>query len=632
MSGHIIVGTAGHVDHGKTLLTAALTGIDTDRLPEEKRRGMTIVPGFVPLDLAGGQRLGLIDVPGHERFVKNMLAGVAGIDMVLLVVAADEGVMPQTVEHLSILHLLGIHKGIVAITKCDMVNFDEEWLSMVREQITQLLEPTTLKGAPIAEVSAATGYKLDELRTLLGEVADGVTEKPSSCLCRLPIDRVFSKRGFGKIITGTLWSGAIEAGQRLELLPPGCELRVRGLQVHGQKVERALAGQRCSLNLAGPDVDAVVPGSWLAASGLLRQTNRLDVSLDLLKSAKELRHHSRLRIHHGTCELLGRVRLLDREKLRPGESCLCQLELESPLAPLRGDRLILRSYSPMSTIAGATVLDIAPPRYRLSNPKTMEIIGRKLGRDCAETLLDVLERGEKPLTLAALAAAAQMPVPEAEPAVRELVEKRRLQILSMEGDSLYLSSALADGWCHALLTILARHHGKYPLRRGIPAAELRQRLFPKFTTKQAAALLESYRDNGDISLFGSQVAAADFRYQPDAQQQQALTQLEAAFQQDKFMPPDWDDVVYDMGLPAQDAAEYLIWLVENKRLTRVGSFLFATSAVREAEAAIRGSYELFTMAQVRDLLGTTRKYVQPLLEMFDAEKITLRVGDARRFL
>ena len=295
---HIIVGTAGHVDHGKTELTARLTGVNTDRLPEEKKRGMTIELGFVPLDLDNGLRLGLIDVPGHERFVKNMLAGAAGMDMVMLIVAADEGVMPQTVEHMNIINLLGIDKGVVVITKKDLV--DEEWLGLVQEQVDELIAPTSLKDAPIVACSSVTGEGIAELRKVLEQVASSVKPKTASGYARLPIDRVFSKAGFGTVVTGTLWMGKLHPGDTVQIWPLGREARIRSLQVHGQSVGEAVAGQRTAVNLSGVEQDEAPRGGWLAAPGLLRESYRLDVALRLLPDAKPLPQRCRIRVHHGT--------------------------------------------------------------------------------------------------------------------------------------------------------------------------------------------------------------------------------------------------------------------------------------------------------------------------------------------
>jgi len=628
-SEHIIVGTAGHVDHGKTLLTTALTGVDTDRLPEEKKRGMTIVPGFVPLLLKSGRRLGLIDVPGHERFVKNMLAGVAGIDMVLLVIAADEGVMPQTVEHVNILHLLGISKGVVAITKCDLV--EDEWLEMVHEQAAELLASTALKDAPMIDVSAVTGYHIEELKDLLDKVAATVQERESTGLCRIPVDRVFTKQGFGTVVTGTLWSGSIENGQRLQLLPSGDELRVRGLQVYNTPVLKALAGQRTAINLAGPGVEKAEPGCWLAEPGLLQESYRLDVKLDLLADAKTLTQRTRVRIFHGTMEMLGRVRFLDRKTLESGQTCLCQLELESALFPLRGDRVILRSFSPIVTIAGATVLDVMPPRYKLNDPNVMDVIRRKAELDTGEALLNILSDNETLFPLPALSQAAQLSAKETEEAVAAL-GAARLKSLVVDGERQYYSAALDGQWRQHMLKLLDDYHKKYPLRRGMPAAELHQRVFRKLNVKQISALLEGYTAEGLTVLTASLVAKAGFVCAPTPKQKADLDAIEDVYQKDRFSPPEWNTVVGKLNISAANAAEYLSWLLENDRLSRVGELLFASDAVRDAEKILRSKFTRFTMAEARDTLGSSRKYVLALLESFDARKHTVREGDSRRFL
>lgn len=629
-STHIIIGLAGHVDHGKTMLTAALTGINTDRLPEEKRRGMTIVPGFVALDLKSGRRLGLIDVPGHERFVKNMLAGVGGMDMALLVIAADEGVMPQTVEHLHILQLLGIKRGVVAITKCDMVEGD--WLELVHEQVRELLATSSLKDAPLISVSAHTGEGIDELKDLLDKVAGEVPEKPSSGLCRMPIDRVFTKQGFGTIVTGTLRSGSIVVGQHLELLPGEREMRVRGLQIHDEAVELALAGQRTAINLASSDVELIMPGCWLAEPGFLRESHRLDVNLELLTDAHTLKHNGRVRVYHGTAEVIGRVRLLDRETLEPGQCCLCQLELETPLAPLRGDRLILRSFSPVITIAGASVLDTAPPRYRRSDPRTMATITRESTSDTKETLLAVLRERGNLMAVPALSKTAQLSTAEAFAALKALCEVSLAGMVMVDGVEHYYCLESDRHRRGEVSEALNAFHARYPLRRGLPAAEIRQRIFPSLTARQFSAMLGVYSASGLIKTDGSLIARADFIPTPTPRQQLILDALYKAYTDNSFSPPDWGALTIAKKIPPSDAAEYLLWLVENNSIVRVGDLIFATSAVNNAEKILRENFAVFTMAEARNALGSSRKYMQTLLEYFDERKITVRDGDARRFL
>jgi selenocysteine-specific elongation factor len=628
-SSHIIVGTAGHVDHGKTELTAVLTGINTDRLPEEKKRGMTIVPGFVPLTLPNGLRLGLIDVPGHERFVKNMLAGVAGIDMVMLVIAADEGVMPQTVEHLHILHLLGISKGVAVITKADLV--DEEWLELIKEQVTDLLAKTSLAGAPIVVTSAYTGQGLDELKQELMRLAATVEVKPLSGHARLPIDRVFSKTGFGTVVTGTLWSGSLREGQKVELWPAGREARIRSLQVHNEKVEQAMAGQRTAVNLSGVEAVLAPRGGWLAEPGLLRESHRLDIELRLLDTAKALSQRSRLRVHHGTTEALARVNFLDREELLPGASCFAQLELESPLPPLAGDKLVLRSYSPMHTLGGATVLDPRPARHKRYHPEVIAALTARTQGSGSDLLAATLAREAKPLALAAAAAAAQTPGEEIAPRLAELTEAGRLLRLVIDGEQQWLAAEVAASKLVTLAKLLAEYHEKYPLRAGYPLAELRGKLFAGFTVKQLNALLEQWQSEVKLVAQGALLALADFKPQPSDKQQEQLTSLTRAYGEQLFGPPVWEELTAELRIPAPEAAELLQYLLEQGRLIRGGEFYFSSAAPAEAWKRLKAAETEagFAAGDIRELLATNRKYTLSLLEYMDGHKLTLRKGERR---
>ena len=626
---HIIVGTAGHVDHGKTELTAVLTGINTDRLPEEKKRGMTIVPGFVPLTLPNGLRLGLIDVPGHEKFVKNMLAGVAGIDMVMLVVAADEGVMPQTTEHLHILHLLGVDKGVVVITKCDLV--DEEWLELIREQIGEMLAGTSLENAPVVATSAYTKQGMDELTRVLMDIASQVKRKPVSGHARLPIDRVFSKTGFGTVVTGTLWSGTLSEGQSVELWPAGRDARIRSIQVHGETVERSVAGQRTAVNLSGIESTESPRGGWLAEPGLLRETYRIDVSLRLLSVAKPLGQRARVRIHHGTSEALGRVNLLDREELLPGGECFAQLELENPLPPLVGDRIVLRSYSPMVTIAGCTVLDANPIKHKHNDQRVIDALTARTKGSEADLLLQVLTREAKPLKLTAAAAAAQAPAEEVAPLLAELEEDGRADTLDIDGEKYWISAEAAAELLLKLQNDLAAYHKKYPLRGGFPQAELKSRYLPAFNQKQINAITQLWLDRQQLSTDKGMVCAYGFAPHISEKQQAALTALATAYDSALFTPPEWEDVCAAAGVRAENAAELLTHLLEQGILIKTGGYLFSGKAPAEAEARLKANpkEEGFTAGDIRELLGSSRKYTLALLEYTDAHKLTRRVGDLR---
>ena len=630
---HIIVGTAGHVDHGKTLLTLRLTGVDTDRLPEEKRRGMTIELGFVPLQLANGQRLGLIDVPGHERFVKTMLAGAAGMDMALLVVAADEGVMPQTKEHLNILHLLGIDKGVLVITKADLV--EEDWLELIEEQVRELVSGTTLAKAPLATVSALTGQGIDELNNLLSQVAAQVPPKPSGGHPRLPIDRVFSKVGFGTVVTGTLWQGLLTVGQTVQVWPDGREARVRGLQVHGCQVEQALAGQRTAVNVSGLPVGALPRGGWLAAPKLLRERWRLDVELRLLKDAKPLSQRCRLRLHHGTAEVLCRLQLLDREELLPKERCLCQLLLEKPLPPLRGDKLILRSYSPMTVVGAATVLDANPARHKRYRAEVLLEMERHLRVDTGGILLNILEREGLLNNATALAQETQLPQGEIEPLLQGFEADGKLIALFIDGEAHYAHPAKFAEWRACLHKELIEYHRKFPLRSGLPLATARAQYFPLLSQKQLAALIERWSGEGFFSMQDGWLACADFAPLPSAEQQIWLKLIETDHAANLLNPPEWAEEMERLKIPEADQPELLLWMCEQGILIKVTEGLcFHAQAICEARdklAPFKGA-EGFTLAQARDAWASSRKYALPLLEYFDRQKITKRIGEKRILL
>lgn len=629
---HIIVGTAGHVDHGKTELTARLTGINTDRLPEEKKRGMTIELGFVPLDLDNGLRLGLIDVPGHERFVKNMLAGAAGMDMVMLVVAADEGVMPQTIEHMNIINLLDIDKGVVVITKKDLV--DAEWLELVREQVAELIAPTSLKEAPIVACSALTGEGIDTLRKVLEQVASQVKPKTTAGYARLPIDRVFSKSGFGTVVTGTLWMGKLHTGDTVQIWPAGRAARIRSLQVHGQPVNEAVAGQRTAVNLSGVEQEEAPRGGWLAAPNLLRESYRLDVALRLLPDAKPLPQRCRIRVHHGTAESLARVTLLDREELQPGENCYCQLVLEEPLPPLRGDKLILRSYSPMYTIGGATVLDANPPRHKRYREDVLAEMEHKSSGDASGALLDVLLEEKAPVNLKTWAKDAQTPEQEVEPIVAQLQEAQRIFSFGVDGETFFLAPEKVDALLESILRSASRYHEKYPLRIGLPIAEVRSRFCDGFSQKHVNALVNQWAEKGLLQYVSGAVACPGFKPELTGKQKEWLKQLEQAYAEQLFEPPEWSALIATLHIPAAESGELLQWLIERGKVQKIGELIFSGNALSEAERRIRAvaSPDGFTLAEARDALHSTRKYVLPLLEAMDMARITLRTGEKRVFV
>jgi len=629
----IIVGTAGHVDHGKTVLTKRLTGVDTDRLKEEKERGISIELGFAPLTLPSGIRVGLVDVPGHERFIKNMLAGIAGIDLVLLVIAADEGVMPQTREHLDIINLLEVKKGIVVISKADLV--DPEWLELVQADVAEVLEGTVLEEAPMIAVSAFTGQGIPELLAAMDQMAAEVPPKEVSGKARIPIDRVFSITGFGTVITGTLWSGVLKVGQTVEILPSGQTARIRTLQVHGEKVPEATAGQRVAVNLAGIETEAIARGDVLAEPGLLEPSHRIDVRLNLLKHPGiTLDQMSRVHIHHGTREVLGRVNFLDREELLPGDSAFCQLNLESPLIALRGDHYVIRFYSPMITIGGGIVIDPLPVKHKRYREEVLQSLDVKSLGDPRELLAHALSDPKAvTLTAAEAAKASGLEVAAAQAELDKLAAEGLALVLSVEGSIFYLWRQKEEDWQKATLRRLEDFHRKFPLRPGLAKEELRSRDFAILPAKAFNALLETWADGGQIRVDGQAVALASFQASLTPAQIKACQAIEAALLKDKFSPPGWEEAAALANLSGEEKGEILAYLLANRILVRLSEdVIYHQAAFDEAQSKIveflkaNGSIQL---AQTRDILQTSRKYALPLLEYLDQIKVTKRREDVR---
>lgn len=627
---YIIVGTAGHVDHGKTVLVNALTGIKTDRLKEEKERGISIELGFAPLTLPSGRKLGLVDVPGHERFIRQMLAGVGGMDLVMLVIAADEGVMPQTQEHLDIINLLQIKNGLVVITKKDLV--EEDWLELVIEDIKEVLAGSILEGAPLIPVSALTGAGIDMLKEELDELAAGTPAKSAQGKVRLPIDRVFSMTGFGTVVTGTLWTGSIKVGDTLEIQPEGLTVRVRTLQVHGDKVETALAGQRVAVNLAGVETSTLARGSTLLTPNTLVPSTRLDLQLHLLAKAPELENQQRVRIHLGTAEVLGRVVLLQGDKLSPGETCFAQLQLEEPLVGEKGDRLVIRSYSPMYTIAGGLIIDPLASRHRRFDPQVIEALATRLEGTPEDLVLAALDKGI-PLTLPELIKASSLEKAELEASLPTLLAEGDLVKLAFEGTEWYWPSLVEAGIWQEVEAVLKEYHEKYPLRIGFSKEELRSRKFASWPVKAFNGLLGFWEGKEYLRLLANEMALPQFKVEPTLEEQKMIDQILQEFQAELFQPPAWEEIIQSQGKEKVQADEVLHYLLGTRQLIRVAEGLyFHQEALTKAQEKLRqlaetqGSVQLGDM---RDALGSSRKYVLPLLEYFDQIKFTKRVGDKR---
>ena len=629
---HVIIGTAGHVDHGKTVLIKALTGIDTDRLAEEKRRGITIDLGFAHLDWPDGAQAGIVDVPGHEKFIKNMLAGAGGIDLALLVIAADEGVMPQTVEHLDILSLLGVRDGLVVLTKTDLV--DTAWLELVRTQAAELVQGTFLAGKPILPVSAVTGAGLPELKDALHNLVLNTQEKSAIAPFRLPIDRVFSVDGFGTVVTGTVIEGAVRPGDEVELAPFGLSGRVRAVQVHGKSVDAACAGQRAALNLTGLKKEDIRRGNAAVSPGSIRPSRMLDVRLQCLAdSRRTILNGSQLHLYHGTAIQLAKAVLLDRDELSPGQDCYAQLRLTEPIAVKSGDRFVVRFYSPVETIGGGTVLDPCPPRHKRNDPAVLGALAIQEQGSAGQRLLQsAASFGVSLPTAAQLSERAGLDSSASASSLAELLSHRQL---AEPLPGRYVSASALDALWPRCREILANYHAKHPLHAGMPAAELRQKLFRETAPAEGDTLLEIFLREGRVRYTAGRYALAEFSVRLTKRQSVLSQELLDLFRQGGMEPDTMDTVLSTLPLQDQlEARQVLESLLTSGELVRLSPELcwhrdIWQSALDTLQAlcAANGSV---TLADMRDALGTTRKYALLFLEAGDRRRITLREGDLRR--
>lgn len=629
---HVIIGMAGHVDHGKTELVKALTGVDTDRLAEEKRRGITIEPGFARLDFSDGGSASIVDVPGHERFIKNMLAGAGGVDLAMLVVAADEGFMPQTVEHLDILGLLGVKSGLVVITKTDLA--DDEWLRMLEEDIKARVRGTFLEGKPVLRASARTGEGIEALREALHELALHTAEKSARAPFRLPIDRVFSVDGFGTVVTGTLIDGCIAAGEEAALLPRGEACRVRNLQVHGRDVEAACAGQRVAVNLSGIRKENVCRGDVLCAPDSLRPTRMLDVRLQNLRDSRRvIESGARLHLYHGAAVCLVRAVLLNRDALRPGESCYAQLRLSEDLAARQGDRFVVRFYSPLETIGGGVILDEHPYRHKRNDARVIASLAvRESGSDEAKLVQAVGERGADGMTLADLAACFDEPE---EKLVEMLAVLCALGKLVEIAPSRYLTSSTLDRLWTDCETMLTKYHREHPLHAGMRLAEARQRLLRGKARENADAILACFAREGKLTLTAEHCALADFSVHLTKRQSAIREELLRTCRAAGILGKKQDALcaLFDKK-DRVECAHVLESLLSTGELVLLAPELCVEKSVLDAvDARVKAWFEThdtLTLGEFRDALGTSRDHALLVLEYYDRRGILRREGDVRR--
>ena len=635
----VIVGTAGHIDHGKTALVKALTGVETDRFPEEKQRGITIDIGFAELDL-GDVRIGFVDVPGHEKFVKNMLAGASGIDVVLLVIAADEGVMPQTREHFEICRLLETKTGLIVLTKKDLV--DEELLEIVSLDVAELVENSFLQAAPVVAVSARSGEGIEELKQALKNLARQIPERTNESVARLPIDRSFTVKGFGAVVTGTLATGEIAEASEMEVLPPARKVRVRGLQTHGKSVKAAHAGQRTAVNLGGIDHAEIERGMILTEKDVLRPTQIFDAEIEVLKDAKRaLKTRQRVRAHIGTIEALARVQVLNEAgEIAPGEKDFVQLRLEIPTVCVPGERFILRQYSPQMTIAGGRVLDNSAAKHRR---KDIENVRRHLtlliDADQAKQVRLYLETAsEHGLTFRDLQARTGWRGEVLKNAIAENIEKKSI----IEAENFLLARTPFEDLKTKTLAEIEGFHKKEPLSRGILQATLREKIFSRLPVEIFKAVLSSLE--ADKKIFGEKdfVRAAAHSLELSGAEKALRERLENIYKTAKLEVPKLEDALTDAARDTKSdknhARKIFQILLNSGEIVKItDEFYFAQTEIAQLVAKLRKFAEnsadrLIDVATFKDIAGISRKYAIPLLEYFDREKITRRAGDKRLIL
>jgi len=621
---YVILGTAGHIDHGKSSLVKALTGIDPDRLKEEKERGITIDLGFADLTYPDGLTVGIVDVPGHERLVKNMLAGAGGIDIVLLVIAADEGVMPQSREHLHICNLLRIKSGLIAVTKADLV--EEDWLDLVQDEVKNFVKGTFLEGAPILPVSARTLFNLDVLKENIREIALHVQPKPTRGLFRLPIDRVFTMKGFGTVVTGTAVSGSISVDQDVDILPSSIHSKVRGLHSHGKSIQTAYAGQRVAINLQGVEKEALRRGDAVVVPGRLTPTRKIDAKVELLADAPVLKSKSLVHFHLGTSETIARIILFGRSDLKANESCYCQFRLQEPVIAMSGDRYIIRRFSPVETIGGGDVLD--PLSFRRSRKEGIDDLQMFEKGSLAEKIAVKVKRaGVYGMSAALIEGWIQAEVPSIVQAVQALRDKG---ILIQHEDILIHASAI-DSFKGTVIKVMDDFHRKNPLKPGMLKEELRARI--DMEPRLFGNLIHSLKE---LVIDKELVRLASFRATLSQVDESVKAGILGLLEKGAFQPPLKEELSQTLHIDMKRLTDILNLLTKEGSLVRISDAMYIPTSV--FQTMIRNLRDFFakkpemTVAEFRDILNTSRKYAVPLLEYLDSNKITLRVGDVRKLL
>ncbi len=628
---HIILGTAGHVDHGKTLLVKVLTGVDTDRLKEEKERGITIELGFASLTLPGGQTLGVVDVPGHERFIRNMVAGAGGIDLVVLVIAADEGVMPQTKEHLHICSLLGIKKGLVALTKTDLV--DAAWLELVTDDIREFLQGTFLEAAPIVPLSAMTGAGLPEFLQALELIASQIEEEADSGIFRLPVDRVFTIKGFGTVVTGTLLSGKLQVGEEVVILPGKVTAKVRGLQVHNSPVDQAEAGQRTAVNLQGVEKALILRGHVLAHPGTLEPSRRLDVLFELLPEVgKKLKNRALVRMHVGTSEIISRVVFLDRDELEPGDKAYAQLFLEYPTGVMAQDRFVIRSYSPMTTIGGGVILDPQAAKHKRQAETLPGFLALHEGNDAERAAVIIERAGLQGISLGLLIVRTGISRKVLNKMLGEMFSRKQAVLLDKE-ETRVIAFSIYKSLLDRIVAETQAYHERFPLKEGLHKEELRTTLGRFLGVKVFNMALRDLEKSGQVVLERENIRLAGHAVSLQGELEELREKIALIYRDAGLAPPVTKEVLLRFADRKGPVESVLGVMLKEGSLVKVNEdLLFHKEAIQK----LRDDYKQMLIREgkaspvnFKELTGLSRKYVIPLMEYFDMTKLTIRAGEHR---
>ncbi|MBI9090841.1 MAG: selenocysteine-specific translation elongation factor [Desulfobacterium sp.] len=631
----IILGTAGHIDHGKTSLIRALTGIETDRLKEEKQRGITIELGFASITLPGGELVGIVDVPGHEKFIKNMVAGASGIDLVAMAIAADEAVMPQTREHMEICTLMGIKYGFIALTKIDLV--DEELMELAIEDIRDFTRGTFLEDAPIVPVSSTTGEGLDRFTETLDKICHEIPERPFSPIFRLPVDRVFSMKGFGTVITGTLASGKVDVGENIMIFPSKITSKVRGIQVHGKSVETVAAGTRTAINFQGLDKESVNRGDILSTEETLHPSHMVDAELLYISAnPKPAKPRTRIRFHSGTSEIIGNMVLLDRETLQPGDTACVQIRLETPVCCVKGDRFVIRSYSPIKTIGGGQILNPMPRKHKLFDEKIIQGLSDLVTSTNEETLsFFIKEGGFQGAQFTDLRLMTNISDKKLDGTLQKMLASRTI-VLSDKERRVYVHGEMFNTLAGQMEEKLAEYHKANPLKEGMPKQELKSkfRALRDKESKLFPLVIARLAKDGKVEQEQNSVRLAAHEVALQVDQEEVKQKISAIYKGSGLTPPFFRTICTDIDVDQKNAADVLHMLIDDKSIVKTKDDLYFDAA---AIAALENDLVGFlnengeiTTPQFKDMTGISRKFVIPLIEYFDSINLTIRVGDTRQ--